>query len=312
MNNKKVSICLCTYNGEKYISSLLESVIMQTIMPDEIIIMDDCSTDNTLEIIYNYAKLYPQLSWYINKQTQNVGWKVNFYKAINLARGDLIFLCDQDDIWVKNKIEIMINIIDSNGISLLACNVKPFYEDVNAKRISIKCKDDFSLEKVESDYQFMQCQRPGCSFCFKKALVDSFNSTWQPSFAHDHLLWMLAYIKDELYIINFIGVLFRRHSSNATATKSPFSPLSKTRKEYNYLYLMNNIQYLNKIKEFFDENDISLDKKNILLRNEYFCSLRKKLYEKRKFIYFLKLLKYIKFYHTKKTYILELLAIIYE
>lgn len=102
----KISVALCTYNGAKYIEEQLNSILEQTMLPDEIVICDDNSTDNTIfltrQILANYTG---ELVLIINPQ--NIGYKRNFVKAMSLCTGEIIFLSDQDDVWDKHKIAIV-------------------------------------------------------------------------------------------------------------------------------------------------------------------------------------------------------------
>ena len=98
----KLSVAVCTFNGEKYISEQLNSIINQTLAVNEIIICDDQSSDSTIEIINSFIEKYPTLiKLYQNKINLNVN--KNFEKAITLSTGDYIFLSDQDDVWEKNS-----------------------------------------------------------------------------------------------------------------------------------------------------------------------------------------------------------------
>ncbi|WP_296824943.1 glycosyltransferase family 2 protein [uncultured Megasphaera sp.] len=103
-----VSIALCTYNGEKYIEEQLESLINQTYQPDEIIICDDQSKDNTVNKAKSLLCGWPGI-WKIVINKKNLGYKKNFQKAISLCRGDIIFLSDQDDVWDSNKLNIILD-----------------------------------------------------------------------------------------------------------------------------------------------------------------------------------------------------------
>jgi len=110
---EKISVALCTYNGELFLKEQLESIFKQTRLPDEIIVCDDCSTDSTLEILSNFKKVSP-VSFKIYVNEKNLGVSKNFEKAISLCNGDIIFLSDQDDVWVSEKIEEIINIFNDN------------------------------------------------------------------------------------------------------------------------------------------------------------------------------------------------------
>ncbi len=101
----KLSIAMCTYNGAAYLSEQLESLAAQTRLPDELVVCDDRSNDDgrTVEIIKAFALKSPfQVLLSDNRKT--LGSKKNFEKAISRCRGDIIFLCDQDDVWRQDKL----------------------------------------------------------------------------------------------------------------------------------------------------------------------------------------------------------------
>lgn len=101
-----VSIALCTYNGAKYLREQLDSLVAQTYPIYECIIVDDGSTDETINILKDYANRHS--NWHIYQNENNLGYNKNFEKALNLTTGDMIAICDQDDIWLEEKIEVMI------------------------------------------------------------------------------------------------------------------------------------------------------------------------------------------------------------
>jgi len=106
-----ISVALCTYNGSLFLEKQLMSIINQTYKNVEIVIVDDCSIDDTFEITQIFAQKYPQIKSFRN--THNIGFNKNFEKAINIASGEYIAISDQDDIWLENKLErLMENIGD--------------------------------------------------------------------------------------------------------------------------------------------------------------------------------------------------------
>ena len=120
---EKISVAMCTYNGEQYIRQQLDSILNQTLNVNEIVVCDDQSTDKTIEILEEYHKKYPEI-FKIVKNEINLRSVKNFEKAISLCTGDLIFLSDQDDYWATNKVEEYskyfqthknIDVIASNG-----------------------------------------------------------------------------------------------------------------------------------------------------------------------------------------------------
>ena len=103
----KVSIALASYNGGAYILDQLKSFTTQSKLPDEVIVSDDCSTDNTVELIKKFAINAPfEIKIYVNES--NIGYSRNFNNALSKTTGDLIFLSDQDDVWFNTKTEEVI------------------------------------------------------------------------------------------------------------------------------------------------------------------------------------------------------------
>lgn len=125
---KKISVAMTTYNGDKYLSEQLESISKQTLLPDELVICDDASTDATREVIIKYTLNAPfVVRVYVNEK--NIGFTKNFEKAISLASGDLIFLCDQDDIWFPNKIKCIAELFQRERNLQIAVNDCEFYSE---------------------------------------------------------------------------------------------------------------------------------------------------------------------------------------
>jgi Glycosyltransferases involved in cell wall biogenesis len=142
----KISIALCTYNGEKYLPEQLESISAQTRLPDELIVNDDGSSDETARIIISFAKRAPfPVSLEINEK--NLGSTKNFERAIARSTGDIIFLSDQDDAWEPEKIERMEKIfLSDERIGLVFSNAALI--DENSRPLG-KNLWDFSFPKRE-------------------------------------------------------------------------------------------------------------------------------------------------------------------
>jgi glycosyltransferase involved in cell wall biosynthesis len=109
----KISIALCTYNGDRFLKELIDSIINQTIYVDEVIVSDDNSIDNTWAILEEYHFKYPDL-FKISKNEHNLGPINNFEKTIQDCSGDIIFLADQDDIWLSNKVALTVEYFNNN------------------------------------------------------------------------------------------------------------------------------------------------------------------------------------------------------
>ncbi len=100
----KVSIAMCTYNGQRFLAAQLQSFLDQTVRPDELVVCDDGSSDDSVAVVQAFAARAPFVVRVI-RNPQNLGYIRNFEQAIDQCTGDLVFLCDQDDVWAARKIE---------------------------------------------------------------------------------------------------------------------------------------------------------------------------------------------------------------
>lgn len=101
-----LSIALASYNGERYLREQLNSLARQTRLPDELVISDDASIDATFTIAHEFAQSAPFPVRFL-RNSERLGSTRNFEKAIHACRGDIIFLCDQDDIWYPDKVALI-------------------------------------------------------------------------------------------------------------------------------------------------------------------------------------------------------------
>lgn len=239
-----INVVLTTYNGAQFIVEQLDSIFNQTQKPDRVIIRDDCSADDTFEIVEEYIRKHEITNWELYKSEKNEGWKHNFFKALQMSDGDIIFLCDQDDIWMPEKIEIMTKVlVDNKHIKLLAGNslnfyssgsknCPPFYSFKNKSfnldkiwqgkglfyKINSRLKDKKSnlgtVSKVPFDEGLFSFQRQGCVMAFKRCIFNEVKHYWKPELPHDTMLWFYAAAVDGLYTLDKNVINYRHHNSN--------------------------------------------------------------------------------------------------
>ena len=113
MSQPSISVALCTYNGAVYLQEQLDSIANQSRLPDELVVCDDVSSDGTVEILEAFARSAP-FPVRIFRNPENLGYVRNFEQAIGLCKGDLIFLCDQDDVWRADKVQQMADAFAEN------------------------------------------------------------------------------------------------------------------------------------------------------------------------------------------------------
>jgi glycosyltransferase involved in cell wall biosynthesis len=219
----KVSIAMTSYNGAKFIEEQLDSLRLQTRTPDEVIIIDDGSNDGTCEIIDNYIKKWGLVGWYFNVNDKNVGWLANFHNVIRKTTGDIVFFCDQDDVWDSDKILKMTGCFESNlSITVLACRLSLI--DANGKKIAdnpislpFTSNESCSLIPNNVTRKFLYSISPGCTMAVKRQMLDilSVCDTSQ-KIPHDSLYWKIGSILNNAYILDKALVNYRIHHNNAS------------------------------------------------------------------------------------------------
>lgn len=295
----RVSVVLCCYNGEKYIKEQLDSLKTQTRQPDEVLIIDDCSKDNTVKIVEEYIKNNDLKSWKMIRNRQNKGWKENFIVGMSQAQGEIVFPCDQDDIWNPSKIEKMSAILEKDEkVLLLAANYTTYYEGEEYRKVSNlftkTMKFDEQYHKIEAGTKALYIYRPGCVMAARKSLIDLAVHYKFPDYPHDALLWRTALFLDGLYLFNFSAIKFRRHSSNASDAVRH----KRSDKLNDTVYYIKVAEYL---KKMIKENGDQKEKQVLLDHIIRFMKLRKKFLETGKKTLFMKLcLKYRSYYMTNK------------
>ena len=124
--DKTISVVMCTYNGaSRHLREQLDSIFAQTLLPGEIVVQDDCSTDDTMQVLREYAERAPEgVAVRIVQNTAQMGINANFFSAMRRAEGELIAVSDQDDIWMPTKLEEQRDAIGSR--MMCVCRSEPF------------------------------------------------------------------------------------------------------------------------------------------------------------------------------------------
>lgn len=209
----QISIVICTYNGAKFLGEQLDSIVSQSLSPYEVIAQDDGSSDETWNILQEYAERYPYIKVYKNPKERGIN--NNFFSAIKRATGDLIAISDQDDIWESNKLEIMSKSIGDN----LMCVGRsvPFYNKED-KNISIH----YDSRKPNCNIiRMMYASMPGHCTLFRKKLLTYLPKNLEscPIYTHtwyDVILGQTAAALNRIILIDKIVVKQRRYQGAAS------------------------------------------------------------------------------------------------
>lgn len=203
----KVSIAMATYNGADYIEEQLNSFISQTRQPDELIITDDCSTDSTYQIVTDFSKKAPfDVVFSINNH--NLGYTGNFNQALSKATGDIVFLSDQDDVWLPEKIETVLSAAEANPEALLIMNDADL-TDKNLNLLGLTKIDQIrSLGQRENGFVM------GCCCAARKELLSLCLPIPEGIKGHDNWVVGFAARMNRRIILSRSLQLYRRHNNN--------------------------------------------------------------------------------------------------
>ncbi len=221
-----ISVAMTTYNGEKYIVKQLESLMNQTRSADEIIIVDDVSTDKTVALVKQFIHENRLSHWHLYVNEQNLGYKRNFYKSISLTHGDIVFLCDQDDIWEPEKLALIETIFKENP-SVLAVNTtftiidaqdcpqkyKSRRGNYNNDLIHGRCAPG-QLQKIQYSTIMKYNISPGCTMAFRECVKDIYLKNSLSRLPHDWELNIIAASCEGLYFLNQPMICYRIHDKN--------------------------------------------------------------------------------------------------
>ena len=298
----KISVVMTTYNGEKYIEEQLVSLKNQTRVPGEVLIFDDCSTDNTVTVVRKFIIENPSGNYRLFENKKNKGWRRNFMEGFAEAQGDIIFPCDQDDIWFEDKIENMEKIMEENeNILLLTSKYELLYADDNAPRISAvfpETKGHAILQMPDLKHKWMHIRGIGSVFAFRRKLLETAQHIWCEEMAHDVCLWEAAYLSGGLYFYNRPTIFYRRHDKNA----SGFATYGRKK---NRDIICSYIKILAKEKEELDRLGNG-DWNEELKRQSTFWQLRLKLNEERNLMAWLRLFRYLNYFRRKRNILSDL------
>ena len=130
ISSLQISIALCTYNGAAYLAEQLDSILKQTYTPYELVVCDDASQDGSIAILESFATRSP-FPVRIYRNPQRLDISANFEQAIRLCTGNVIALCDQDDVWLPNKLALFAEMF-AMGKDLVCCDAEVSDSDLHS------------------------------------------------------------------------------------------------------------------------------------------------------------------------------------
>lgn len=205
----KISVCLASFNGEMYIQEQLSSILAQLSISDEIVISDDYSTDDTVAIARRFGD--HRIKIFFNENTR--GYSGNFENALNKSTGNIIFLADQDDVWLDDRVNIAVQ--ELRWASLVVCNAQ--YVDKNL--LSLK-HTLFSLRGGKKGFCFnlYKLRYLGACMAFRRDIFPKLLPFPKQKLLCPHDMW-IALICEFYYKVETISrplILYRRHDNTVS------------------------------------------------------------------------------------------------
>lgn len=228
-----VSVVMCTHNGAKYVREQVRSILEQTVLPGELVISDDASTDGTLDVVRgafetaaseNPEVVKVKIQMHVNETA--LGVTKNFETAISLSRGNVVFLADQDDVWFHNKVEVLLSHINSDaGNSFVFGDAALITEE--GLDIGHSLFEALAISKRElngitgSDPYRVLVRRnivTGATVAFSRSIYDR-ATPFPPGWVHDEWLATVAALIGAKITVTKLLTGYRQHASNQIGVK---------------------------------------------------------------------------------------------
>ncbi len=223
-----ITILMAAYNGEKYIAEQIESILYQTELNWKLIIQDDCSSDGTFAIAESYAHRYPDRISAVRRITPSGSAQNNFFSMLHFADSEYIMFCDDDDVWLPEKIHVSLLKMKklekafSNETPLLVhTDLRVTDSELNTISDSLMHMQKLNPTRTDLNHMFIQNIVTGCTVMVNRHLLKLSveHSLPQHAVMHD---WWFALIASSLGQIDFspeVTVLYRQHENNQVGAK---------------------------------------------------------------------------------------------
>ena len=234
MNEQSVSVAIATYNGEEYLEEQLVSILHQTRPVQEIVISDDGSKDNTLAVARRVADSpeADEVRFVFLQDNPRKGAGGNFEWALTHCSGEILFVCGQDDVWLNNKVESVLQVYTDHldaqcvvhNFSVINSDSALTGEKFGSETVKTKIIKDYpdnSVIKIDSELLGVAVSEPiitGTTLSIKRELLNK--SLPFPTYMEDQWIEFNAILDDRAYFLNTVLVHYRKHANSTTGTGS--------------------------------------------------------------------------------------------
>lgn len=248
------TVIISTYNGERFIYEQLKSIAEQSLKVDNVFIIDDASTDGTVEIVRNFIKKEQLLGWHLEINKNNIGWKKNFYILLSKIRTDLVFYCDQDDIWDRERVKITVGVFEKNkDIKCLSCDYASI--DSTGEEIIGDSKltyiQDGSVSEIDYKDDRFHIRGLGCLLVCTNEIVtlieQGFSKDELFRIPPDFMISRVSMMLKGFYTIDLKLVRHRFHDDNASNSSEIVNRLQGSNTLMNRMEMLDNELLITKV-----------------------------------------------------------------
>lgn len=280
-------VIIATYNGSDYISQQIDSILSQTVKPNQILIRDDGSTDNTMEIILEYQRQHDCVK--VIDGCSNLGYIKNFNELTKYTKSDVVFFCDQDDVWKENKAECLISEFILGEASAIFTNAT--ITDGSLKKIGYLFDvNGFYNNQMTLNQLLRRNFVTGATLAVKRCYLNTI-TPFPDMIPHDFYIAIHSILDGKLFFIDKCLIKYRQHENNVVGLvkrKTIFSKIS----DFNQLRLqwIKSVNLLSFVSDIFKNKldssvCVFLKERNVVLRESRFqkmvwCFKNKNIYIK--------------------------------
>ena len=271
-----ISIAMTTFNGEKYLRKQLDSILAQTYKDFELVVCDDCSTDNTHSILEEYVQKDKRIKIHYNDS--NLGFIKNFEQTLRFCSGDFVALADQDDVWTNNHLEVLLSNIGEHDI---ACS-NSILVDKDLKPLNMDMKTSCHFTNVPKDnadlffyFLFGNNFVQGAASLIKREFLQKCLPIPEFVIFHDHWFGINASICNGIVYLENSTLYYRQHGNNITQSADKvFQKIADAITNARFMKKkhasnLSACEYFLKQKDFKYVDKILLAKKILLARKHY-------------------------------------------
>lgn len=221
-----VKILMATYNGEAFLREQIDSILHQTYPHWQLYISDDLSQDSTPEILQEYAEAYPDKIFLLHQATASGSSENNFFRLLTQVSGEYLALCDQDDVWLPQKLEKTLNRVEGleeqygkDTPILVHSDLKVVDRQLQVMNDSFFAFQNISPERKELRNYLVQNNVTGCTMMINRALADYLDFIPETCTMHDWWLALIACCFGQIDYLSEPTMLYRQHGANQVGAK---------------------------------------------------------------------------------------------